>query len=460
MTRSSITQTIRSVLGLTVLVLAVHTPLVANDSIDLDAGAARALELWARTACAAATDVLRVAVHDCRRVTVSRTELVPGIGWYRIDVPVGSGTWDVIRLHRVVAERQPWVPRRAETAVMTVHGDRFTWQATFLTSATAGSIPADQSLAAYLAQNGVDVWGIDFRWTRVPEDVPDTSFMDAWGMALHVRDLRTALALARVTRVVTGSGFGRLHLVGWSRGGYIGYAYLDDEAGRPAFLRHVRGFVPLDLWIRTDDEALRQAACSDLAALEADFEAGETVAPGFFTNEIGRLALEDPEAPSPFFSLFTNRQLGLCVGSFPRATPTPGWHPTGGVYDDDFFFPQFLLYTDEVNWFTHLATGAAYQPLQLVIDAERLVCNEVDSPFDDRLAQVDVPVFYVGGAGGFGDFGVFSTSLLGSSDVSSLVVQQQPPSHQIQDVGHADILLAQDAETWVWQPILDWLEAH
>lgn len=423
-----------------------------------DASRLRLAELTS-AACGEAR-ALGATAGGCRTASLERTEIAEGIGWYRFDLRVGEGPYDVVRLHRVVAEFAPYWPKPSQRAVMTLHGDRFTWQATYLSSATAPTVPDDQAIAAFLAQNGVDVWGLDFRWVLVPDDVGDTSFMDGWGMQVHIDDVRSALAVARVTRFLTGSGLGKLHLMGWSRGGYVGYAYLNDEVGRPRFLRHVRGFIPTDMWIRTDDEGLRAAACAELADLQADFDAGQTVGNGFFTNEIGRLALEDPESPSPFFSLFTNRELGLCAGTFPRDAPTPGWHPVGGVYDDDFFFPQFLLHSDEVNWFTHLATGAAFQPLQVVIDAETQVCNEVDSPFDDHLSAVDVPVLYVGAAGGFGAFGLFSTTLLGSSDVTSLVVGVEPPENRVQDIGHADLFLAEDAEALVWQPILDWIEAH
>ena len=438
------------------LALAAHasSAMAGQDSRDADRLAA-----LTAVACAEA-EVLGRQTADCRAAGLERTEIVPGIAWYQFTLRVGDGPHDVVRLHRVVAEDTPYVPRRTRRAIMMLHGDRFTWEATFLSSVKAASIPDDQAIAAFLAAQGVDVWGLDFRWVLVPEDVEDTSFMDDWGMQLHVDDVRRALAVARVTRLLTGSGFGKLHLLGWSRGGFVGYAYLNDEVQRPRFLRHVRGFVPTDMWIRTDDASLRAAACDGLADLEAGFEAGETVGNGLFLNQVGRLALDDPDSPSPFFSLFTNRQLGLCVGTFPRNTPTPGWHPVGGVYDDDFFFPQFLLHSDEVNWFTHLADGAPFQPLKVVIDGETLVCNETDSPFDDHLAAVDVPVLYVGAEGAFGAFGLPSTTLLGSEDVSSLVVSVQPPELQIRDFGHADLFLATDAATLVWQPIVDWIEAH
>ena len=37
--------------------------------------------------------------------------------------------------------------------------------------------------------NGVDVWGIDLRWTRVPAEQTDFAFMEDWGIEHDARDL-------------------------------------------------------------------------------------------------------------------------------------------------------------------------------------------------------------------------------------------------------------------------------
>jgi hypothetical protein len=52
-------------------------------------------------------------------------------------------------------------------------------------------------------------------------------------------------------------------------------------------------------------------------------------------------------------------------------------------------------------------------------DQNALPCNELDLPYDDHLAEVKVPILYVGARGGFGEYGVYSTTLLGSRDVTA-----------------------------------------
>ena len=53
------------------------------------------------------------------------------------------------------------------------------------------------------------------------------------------------MSVARHARAISGSGFGQLFLLGWSRGGQIGYAALDGETQLPPGQRNVRGFTGL-----------------------------------------------------------------------------------------------------------------------------------------------------------------------------------------------------------------------
>jgi hypothetical protein len=66
----------------------------------------------------------------------------------------------------------------------------------------------------------------------------------------------------------------------------------------------------------------------------------------------------------------------------------------------------------------------------------------------------------VGAGGGFGDLGIYTTTLLGSDDVSTLVVSLQPSELRLFDFGHADLFQADDAPDLVWVPILAWLQSH
>jgi hypothetical protein len=69
-------------------------------------------------------------------------------------------------------------------------------------------------------------------------------------------------------------------------------------------------------------------------------------------------------------------------------------------------------------------------------------------------------VLYIGAGGGFGEYGVYTTTLLGSTDVTSLIVSKVPATQRLIDYGHADLFLANDAEELVWAPMLEWIQAH
>jgi hypothetical protein len=89
-----------------------------------------------------------------------------------------------------------------------------------------------------------------------------------------------------------------------------------------------------------------------------------------------------------------------------------------------------------------------------------LFCGKTDTPFTEHLDQIAIPILHLGAAGGFGKAGFYASTFTKSKDVQTVLVQRQPDDQRQEDFGHADTLLADDAETAVWKPILDWIVAH
>jgi hypothetical protein len=177
----------------------------------------------------------------------------------------------------------------------------------------------------------------------------------------------------------------------------------------------------------------------------------------------------DPLGLSPIFPGLTNRQAALLVGEatfvlLAPNEPAPVYHFVAGTFaampSGGLPVPNGLRYSPESAWMSLLAGAASYQPTLQLAEAELLICDHQDVPFDDHLAEVTNPVLYVGGGGGFGEYGVYTTALLGSADVTTHVVDLMPPDQRLFDFGHADLFLGTDAMALVWQPILDWLRAH
>jgi pimeloyl-ACP methyl ester carboxylesterase len=412
-------------------------------------------------------------VGDPAFSSYERRVLAPGVAEYSFRLRVGSGPYDMIGLHRVVKETAPNVPAQAAQAVFLAHGDLWGFRPAFL-----GEVPLIKpipgspapSLPVFLAQNGVDVWGIDFRWTLVPATETNFSFMQSWGIATDAADLGTAINAARFARAAGGNGFGQVTLLGWSRGGQIGYAYLNSETRVPARLRQVKNFIPADIYLKTDVAQFKSFACTRQQGEEATI-AGGTYAnsTGSLISTLGSLAIADPNGSSilngPPFNLpgFTNREAGLLVGEATYSLqgglePTPFYHMTGGNFDAATGKPTGLLYTADKRLFELERGASPFQPYREQAEADASTCEQTDVPFDDHLADITVPVFYVGAGGGFGDSGLYTTTLLGSTDVTSNIVSLN--AQRAFDFGHADLFQGINAQSLVWQPILTWLQAH
>ena len=96
----------------------------------------------------------------------------------------------------------------------------------------------------------------------------------------------------------------------------------------------------------------------------------------------------------------------------------------------------------------------------MIYETYAISCGETSTPFDNHLNDITVPVLYVGAGGGFGSNGLYTLTLLGSQDVSSLIVSFYPPEQAAFDFGHADLFNAQNADDLVWSPIYQWLLSH
>ncbi|HLX10676.1 MAG TPA: hypothetical protein VKY89_22700 [Thermoanaerobaculia bacterium] len=399
---------------------------------------------------------------------LSRRPLDGDVVEYSARVRVGTGVHDVIGIHRVVRELAPFVPRPSRHAVLMAHGDAWGFDAAFLANFAAAAPPAaaDHALPVFLAANGIDVWGIDFRWTQVPATTTDFAFMESWGLTTDAGDLGAALAIARLTRLATGDGAQRIDLLGWSRGGQTSYAYLNAETELPAPLRQVSGFIPVDIFLKTDQPALQQAACARLAGEQATLAAGTfESATGTLFDALGTLAASAPGGASPVLAGLTNEQAALLAGAATYTLLPPGqafvpfYHFVGGSFDVH-GLPTGLTYTPAAAWFSFLSGASPFEPVKLLADADSILCGQTDLPTGDHLAKVTVPVLYVGAGGGFGSFGLYNLTLLGSRQVETHVVSLQTEADRALDIGHVDIFISTDAQNRFWQPILAWVATH
>jgi len=392
----------------------------------------------------------------------SRTVLTGNIVHYAWQVRVGNGPHDYIGLHRVVKETAPYRPIKTRLNVFLQHGDCVGF-VKFLFGPAAPSVPDDQALAVYLARNGVDVWGIDQAWVLVPAETTDFSFMANWGMQRAINDLGIGLAVARAGRLLTGSGIGRMNLLGYSSGVFTGYAYLNAETQRPEPLRHVSGYIPVDCPYKDNDEANLAGAQGTAEYYKSLLDSGTYVdvnAGGLFLA-LGELGKSDPNGASPIWPGATNLQAALyvCSATYLLAPFPPAWHYMAGVFDES-GVPTGLQYTTVAGMLDFLTLASPYEAMLFEYDVYSIWGGATNVPWDDHVSEIAVPLLYVGAAGGLGRSGLYMTTLVGSTDVSSVIVQLHPDSEIGLDFGHIDLFAAQNAEGLVWTPILSWLVGH
>lgn len=409
----------------------------------------------ARAAAAAACRLQRAAGH-CGLVSVSRQRLQADIVEHSYTLAVGPGEHDLIRVHRVVRERSGHPVRSSDTAFF-VPGDLWGFDAAF--AGALGGGRRAPSVAVHLAQQRIDVWGIDQRWVLVPPGTTDTTFMRGWGFTTDLSDLRLATTFQRQLRKRTSREPGPTTLVGWSRGGQIAYAYASYETTLPPGERNVSALVAAETWFKYGpaDESFRRGACDAYADSKAAYDGGQ-YAVSFGYQAVGRAALTRPSVASEEPSL-TNRELALLYGTDVSGFFNATFHFLAGRVDGE-GLPTGLRYTPERRWFRLMTRAAFVESYGEFVDGAAVVCGDVPVPFDDHLSEVRVPVLDLAAAGGFGTTGLYTTTLLGSKDVTSLVVRLLPPDQQDTDFGHVDLWQASDAPRLVWDPLARWVRQH
>ena len=392
---------------------------------------------------------------------VQRTVLQDNISHYRYDIRVGSGQFDVIRLHRVVKELTPGQMVRTVNGVLLLPGAPTYFEAVFMTPLISQAVPSDHSIALYLAKNDIDVWGMDYRWAMIPAETTDLSFMKDWGFAKDRQDAQIAMSVARFIRLFSGQGSGQLHLLGFSWGGMIGYSIASEETQQPGFLRSLKGLIALDIGVKLEKEADRETNnCSWVESDQAALDSGVYNADsGSFLKQLGGLALSAPNDPSDNIPGMTNYQAALFAGTSNEFSGGQSWHFVGGYLDEN-GIPSDLRYSKARVWLDLLQNVPTHFPVRAGADSDLWMCGKTDVTFTEHLGQIAIPILHVGAAGGFGKAGFYSATFTKSKDVKTVLVQRLADDKRQEDFGHADTVFANDAETAVWKPILDWIFAH
>jgi hypothetical protein len=393
--------------------------------------------------------------HGCWPVFGFERTVVSGdIVHYSAIVSTGPGPYDQIGIHRVVRERRPYRPIRTRKTLFMLHGDLKEFSTMFIPGQFSSTLPNDFGIAVFLAENDVDVWGIDQGWNLVPAEETDFSFFADWGIQKEVDHLDFGIRIARIARLLTGNGYKKLNLLGYSSGSATGYALLNQETQEPNGHRQVKGYIAADLGVRSDDEGWIES--NQLLALdqEAAYESGQYEDP-LFLADAAILARDYPDDPSPYFEGATNLELALFFGGGLVFEPTEA-HYHAPILEAG--FPVDFQFVTIDQWLDFLEHTSAYEPLLFELEVSQL-CAGYDSPFVEHLGDITVPVFDLGGAGGIAPLTEATLGYLGSDDITQLYVAIGYEDVQL-EYGHIDIFTGSNAPELVWQPVLEWIEDH
>ncbi|MBN1998708.1 hypothetical protein JW935_14205 [candidate division KSB1 bacterium] len=391
-----------------------------------------------------------------RIMSFIRQPITGNIVHYAFQIPVGPGPFDVIGIHRVVKEKSPTQPMNTRQILFLQHGDAKDFVGMFVPGLYGTSFDMDFGFAVYMAKKNVDVWGIDQAWTLVPGGQPDCSFMADWGIQKQVDDLNLAISVARAVRKFMGMGYHKVLLSGYSSGVLTGYALLNQETQLPEASRQVAGYIPVDCPFKSDDPDILQVFGNECQMMESLIAGGQYHLDSPFPV-LGPLARQDPDGPSPIFPGFTNMQAALFFGAGQIFGDNVAIHYLSGIFQNG--FPVDLRYCTIPQWLDFMASGPAYMSVQFIVDYETIMTDVGDSPFDDYLSQIEIPILNVAAVGGLGQSSVYTNSLLGSTDITNLIVSTGTPT-LVEEIGHIDIFISGNAEKLFWRPIYDWVKAH
>jgi hypothetical protein len=206
------------------------------------------------------------------------------------------------------------------------------------------------------------------------------------------------------------------------------------------------------------DEETRQFLCNDADSINKNIMDGKYVFDGgasfIFLGGLAATAPDDP-SPVPDFAGLTNAQVLrlLLSNTYLQGNPqAPFWHFAGGDMNE--------LYYSDFNRWTKLAVSLSpYMPLKTRYDYAACNCDQVDLKFDDHFDKIRVPIFYMGTEGALGSYGLYTSELTASNDISSYIVDL-PDAEPNVDFGHGDLFLGYDAADLVWSKLYDWLKDH
>ncbi len=300
-----------------------------------------------------------------------------------------------------------------------------------------------EKMANFLAKQHIDVWGVDFRYTFVPDNtntnppnpyciVTGCSFMQNWDTNMQISDLDMVVKMAELS-----APRGKVFVLGWSQGGYLAYRYANNNP-------NLKGIIPIDIVYNLDPifTEIADKTRAEIVARRAKISQGIYYEDVLLAKYIALLALTDPDGPSTIVPGLSNKQAALfaTTASYQLGiNPIPNYRYnqgdlTGLKYSDLQFALQMSL---SVNSFQGL-----------------LVLTELREQWlESVIPNITVPILHIGAEFGFGIYGFYTPNIIQNTN-------SNVETYLVPDYGHADLAYSNTAREDVWNRICQWIMTH
>ena len=336
----------------------------------------------------------------------------PGIYEWTYHATVGKSPFDKIALHRIA--KGPTPPVNPYAVVLYLPG-------TNMNGETALDDP-HHSFQVYLAENGIDVWSLDYRTHFIPPVTPesDLSELAGWTNALFESDIDAAAKF-----VSEKSGRSRIFVAGFSRG--VEFAYLFAAMHYP---ERTAGIIALDGFIPTHpmrpSPVTPEHYADDVGGKHLTYEK---------RYKLMQMVIENPNQPAPIPKYKTARE-NLEQVMYDAAPGNGAFANMPGGYSDAVVLAKLLITYDRY-WPAVQDTENPFTPAMLA-----------------SLRASKIPVIAFASTN-------FGADWPGQVEASAKSTGAPDPSFtRLDGWGHLDVLAGTKSESQVFAPTVAWIKQH
>jgi len=335
----------------------------------------------------------------------------PGVYEWTFEATVGKSPFDKVALHRVA--KGPTPPPHPAAVVLYLPG-------TNMNGEVALEDPR-YSLQVYLAEQGVDVWSMDYRTHFIPPETPqsDLAELAGWTNDLFESDVDAAAKF-----VSKETGHDKLFVAGFSRGVEFAYLYAAMHPERVAGIIAIDGFIPSHPMRAAPPEPGQYA--DDVGGKHLTYDKRRTLM---------QMVIDNPDQPAPIPKYKTARE-NLEHVMYDAAPGNGAFANMQGGFSDPLVLARLLIAFDR------------YWPA--VQDGE----NPFTPALLATLAASKIPVIAFASTN-------FGADWPGQVEAASKSTGAPDPSFtKFDGWGHLDVLAGTKSEPDVFAPTAAWIKQH